>query len=174
MGWVALTLGALRISLSPGRGSPDRSDREDRSRRSRPLGRPAIAGGLAVVVALGVGPSSRAVFGSVTDNASNIFTAAADYGYSLYADEVGADRPRGPLATGETGVLPAPVFVGEFETWSGWTQHGSGTVSPPSTRTHGGSGALLKDLNNDPNGWPGSVLGAPSRGAADRQRFRPR
>ena len=110
----------------------------------------------------------------MTDNAANIFTAAADFGYSLYADEVRADSPEAHWRLGETGVLPAPVFVGEFETSSGWTQYGSGTVAPTSTRTHGGSWALLEDLNNDPNGWPGSVLGAPSRGAADRQRFRPR
>ena len=160
IGWIALTLGALWLSLSPVRGFPDRSDREDRARRHRPLGRPAIAGGLAVLVALGVGPSSRAVFGSVTDNAANLFTAAADFGYSLYADEVATDNPEAYWRLGETGVLPAPVFVEDFETWSGWNQYGSGTVAQTSTWAHGGSAALMKNLNNDPNGgW--KLVGTP-------------
>ncbi|MEL7207770.1 MAG: signal peptidase I, partial [Actinomycetota bacterium] len=174
LGWMALTGGALWLALSPPRGG--RGARSGRSEpppeppeapgatgggRVRRALRPVTAGGLAVLTLVGVGPTSTAAFASVTDSVGNSFAAAADFGYSLYADEVLADGPEAYWRLGDTAALPAPVFNDDFEVFTGWNQFGAGTVAPTSF-AHNGSGALVKDFNNDPSGgWKalGTTLG---------------
>ena len=44
------------------------------------------------------------------------------------------------------------IFFDDFETWSGWTVYGSGTVSQSSDYAKEGMYSLKKGSNNDPNG----------------------
>ena len=71
--------------------------------------------------------------------------SSSDDGYWLYYGYSSATNP----PVDENNVY---LFFDGFETWSGWTQYGTGAISQASAQSYQGTYSLYKAGSGDPNG----------------------
>ena len=171
--WFPLLATAAMTALTV-HGAWSRRGRKRGHRRRPARARRHLAVASAPLLALGAvtGPArhlpvSSAVFSATTTNPGNQFQGAATFGglgsggsnATTYRGAVVADSPVAHWRLGESSLV---LFQDDFETFTGWTDQGTGTFRSSTARAYTGTSSGIKDTANDPSGgWKslGTTLG---------------
>lgn len=163
--WLALAAGMTATALAVWGARCRAGCRPVRRERAGAARRPVAVASASVLAlaALARGTDSaldlsRAVFSGTTTNPGNLFQGASSFGglgsggsnATTYRSTVAADSPFAHWRLGESGNLV--LFQDDFETFTGWTDLGTGTFRSSSARAYSGTSSGIKDTSDDPNG----------------------